>query len=240
MDITSELQKMREKAESYYLAGDFRCSETVLKVIFEHFTTELPEDIVSLASAFPHGVGGSGCICGALAGGTMALGMFFGRSAAKEDDKVKKAMELSNELHNIFKKNHKVTCCRILIKKLHYGSPEHRQQCARFTGRSDRRNSENNYQGKGRKYLKAIIKIYLRRYWGVTPMKKVMLCIMSFVLMMFLGSYSYAQDAVPGKPNEQATQEKKKKNQLQKQYHRILQRISTQPSIPNTFGGDSS
>ena len=39
-------------------------------------------------------------------------------------------------------------------------------------------------------------------------MKKVMLCIMSFVLMMFLGSYSYAQDAVPGKPNEQATQEK--------------------------------
>ena len=31
---------------------------------------------------------------------------------------------------------------------------------------------------------------------------------MSFVLMMFLGSYSYAQDAIPGKPNEQATPEK--------------------------------
>ena len=62
----------------------------------------------------------------------MALGMFFGRSVAKEDDKLKKSMELSNELHNIFKKNHKVTCCRVLIKKLTYDSPEHRQQCARF------------------------------------------------------------------------------------------------------------
>ena len=31
---------------------------------------------------------------------------------------------------------------------------------------------------------------------------------MSFVLMMFVGSFSYAQDAVPGTPNEQATQEK--------------------------------
>jgi C_GCAxxG_C_C family probable redox protein len=132
MDVTSALQKMRDKAGSYYLAGYFGCSETVLKVIMENFKTELPEDIVSLATGFRHGVGGSGCICGALSGGTMALGMFFGRSAPKEDDKVKKAMELSNELINIFKANHKVTCCRVLIKKVTYGSPEHRQQCARF------------------------------------------------------------------------------------------------------------
>ena len=100
----------------------------------ENFKTELPEDIVSLASAFAHGLGGSGCICGALAGGTMALGMFFGRSEAKEDDKVKKAKELSNELHNIFKKNHKVPCCRVLTKKVTHGSPEQKQQCARNTG----------------------------------------------------------------------------------------------------------
>jgi C_GCAxxG_C_C family probable redox protein len=78
MDLTSDLKQFREKAEAYYLAGDFYCSETVLKVISENFETELSEEIVSLASAFPHGVGGSGCICGALVGGTMAIGMFFG------------------------------------------------------------------------------------------------------------------------------------------------------------------
>jgi C_GCAxxG_C_C family probable redox protein len=118
MDVASELQKMREEAESYYSAGDFHCSETVLKVICEHFETELPDAVVSLASAFPRGLGGAGCICGALVGGTMALGMFFGRSAVREEDKAKKAMELSRELHDAFKTKLKSTCCRVLTKKL--------------------------------------------------------------------------------------------------------------------------
>jgi C_GCAxxG_C_C family probable redox protein len=154
MEVTSDLQRMREMAESYYMAGDFYCSETVLKVISENFETELPEDIVSLASAFPHGVGGSGCICGALVGGTMALGMFFGRSAAKEDDKVKKAMELSSELHDLFKKKHKVPCCRILTKGVTRGSPEHKQQCARLAGEVTEETAKIIIREKGETILK--------------------------------------------------------------------------------------
>jgi C_GCAxxG_C_C family probable redox protein len=127
----SDLEKMREKAESYYLSGDFYCSEAVLKVILENFSTGLPDDVVALATGFPHGGGGSGCICGALVGGTMALGMLFGRKAAKDDDRVKKTMALTKELHDIFKKNHKNTCCRVLTKNLAYDSPERKQQCAR-------------------------------------------------------------------------------------------------------------
>ena len=155
MVVMSDLQKMREKSESYYLAGDFRCSEAVLKVIWENFKTELPEDIVSLATGFPHGVGDSGCLCGALSGGTMALGMFFGRSVAKEDDKVKKAMKLTNELHKIFKENHKVTCCRVLTKKLTYGSPEHRQQCAQFVGEVIEETAKIIIREKGASILKS-------------------------------------------------------------------------------------
>jgi len=154
MDVTSELQKMREKAESYYMSRDFGCSETVLKVILENFKTELPEDIVSLASGFPHGVGGAGCMCGALAGGTMALGMIFGRSAAKDIDKVKKTMELSLELHNLFKDKHKVTCCRVLTKKVEHGSPEHIQQCARFAGEVTEETAKIIIREKGADILK--------------------------------------------------------------------------------------
>jgi C_GCAxxG_C_C family probable redox protein len=58
--------------------------------------------------------------------------MFFGRSEAK-DDKVKKVMELSRELHDLFKKNHKVTCCRVLIKKFAPDSPDKKAQCAQFS-----------------------------------------------------------------------------------------------------------
>jgi len=43
MDLTSELERLREGAESYYMGGDFRCAETVMKVILENFETEMPE-----------------------------------------------------------------------------------------------------------------------------------------------------------------------------------------------------
>lgn len=43
---------------------------------------------------------GAGCNCSALAGGIMALDIFLGRHKAG-DKKVKKAMKLSAELHNI-------------------------------------------------------------------------------------------------------------------------------------------
>ena len=36
-----------------------------------------------MASGFPVGIGGSGCTCGAIAGGIMALGMVFGRKRSK-------------------------------------------------------------------------------------------------------------------------------------------------------------
>jgi len=154
MDEMAELKKIREKAESYYLAGDFYCSETVLKVICEHFDTVLPDDIVSLASAFPRGVGGSGCICGALVGGTMALGMFFGRTTAKDEVRVKKAMELSKELHDLFRSKLKAACCRVLTKKVALGSPEHKQQCSRIAGRVAEETAKIILREKGADILK--------------------------------------------------------------------------------------
>ncbi len=154
MDVTADLQRVREKAEAYYMAGDFYCSETVLKVISENFETELPEDIVSLASAFPHGVGGSGCICGAWWAVRWPLVCFSVRSSAKEDDKVKKAMELSNELHNLFKKKHKVPCCRVLTKGFTRGSPEQKQQCARLAGEVTEETAKIIIREKGETILK--------------------------------------------------------------------------------------
>jgi len=53
-----------------------------------------------------------------------------------------------------FKKNHKVTCCRILIKKLTYGSPEHRQQCARLAGEVTEETAKIIIREKGETILK--------------------------------------------------------------------------------------
>ena len=119
-----DFNKIREVAENYYRNGDFYCSEAVVKTIRDEFKIEVSDDAIAMASGFPVGMGGSGCTCGAIAGGIMALGMVFGE----------KSMELSKKLHDDFKKEHKSLCCRFLTKGMQLGSKEHMNQCIAFTG----------------------------------------------------------------------------------------------------------
>lgn len=128
-----DINKIRETAENYYRNGDFFCSEAIVKTIKDEFELPISDEIVAAASGFPIGIGGSGCTCGAVSGGVMALGLVFGRQAPR-DPKVRKTMELTKELHEKFRKNHKSLCCRILTKGLDMGSGEHKEQCISFTG----------------------------------------------------------------------------------------------------------
>jgi C_GCAxxG_C_C family probable redox protein len=52
------------------------------------------------------GGSGSGCICGAVSGGTVALGMVL-------QDK-KQTTHLTRELHSWFKEKYGYTCCKII------------------------------------------------------------------------------------------------------------------------------
>lgn len=128
-----DINKIRETAENYYRNGDFFCSEAIVKTIKDEFELPISDEIVAAASGFPIGIGGSGCTCGAVSGGVMALGLVFGRQAPR-DPKVRKTMELTKELHEKFRNNHKSLCCRILTKGLDMGSGEHKEQCISFTG----------------------------------------------------------------------------------------------------------
>ncbi|AGG05962.1 C-GCAxxG-C-C family protein [Dehalococcoides mccartyi] len=128
-----DLTTVRETAENYYRQGDFYCSEAIVKTIRDEFNLALPDDVIAMASGFPIGMGNSGCSCGAIVGGIMAIGMVFGRTRGK-DKKVEKTMALAHELHDFFKKKHRVLCCRILTKGMVLGSPLHMKQCIAFTG----------------------------------------------------------------------------------------------------------
>ena len=127
------MEKIRLTAEEYYRSGDFYCSEAIVKTIKDAFGLPVSDDVIAMASGFPVGIGGAGCTCGAITGGIMSLGLVFGRTAPK-DPKVDKAMKLSRELHDIFKKNHKSLCCRTLNKYMIMGSSGQMKQCIAFTG----------------------------------------------------------------------------------------------------------
>ncbi len=127
------ISKVRKDAEELY--GSYYCSEAVVSSIRTNFELDVPEDVIAMASGFPVGIGGSMCVCGAVTGGLLVLGLFFGRTVPG-DPKIGKVMELSKELHDWFKvANGKNTlCCRILTKGFEMGQSDHIAQCTLFTG----------------------------------------------------------------------------------------------------------
>ncbi len=124
--------QIQAQAEKYYREGDFYCSEAVLKALKDAFHAPYDDSIIKLASGFPVGMG-AGCTCGAVNGAVMALGMFFGRSSAKGEE-VKKAMQLTKELQDVFTAKRRVCCCKILTKGMELGSGTHMEHCIAITG----------------------------------------------------------------------------------------------------------
>jgi C_GCAxxG_C_C family probable redox protein len=110
-DSKSEViaEKVAVEAEGLYRSGKMHCAEAVLAAVKNNFAAAVPDDVIRLAAGFGGG-SGSGCICGAVAGGTMALGLVL------QNDK-KRAAALTRELHKWFKDQYGVTCCKIITQK---------------------------------------------------------------------------------------------------------------------------
>jgi len=131
------LKKVKEEAEALFREGRLYCSEAVVKTIRDNLAPDMPESLIAAASGFPGGVGGSGCICGAVSGGVIVLGYLFGRTgpSTAADPKIQNAMKLAGELQESFRKAHKgVLCCHIHTKGLDMAKGENVPQCTAFTG----------------------------------------------------------------------------------------------------------
>ena len=120
-------EKVAIEAEGLYLSGKMHCAEAVLAVIIDNFMPEAGEEIVRLAAGFGGG-SGTGCICGAVAGGTMALGL------VSKDNK-KMSTQLTKELHHWFKREYGATCCKVILQT-------HKKICPMLTGSVARKVAE--------------------------------------------------------------------------------------------------
>ena len=91
------LRKVQKDAEDSYKGGYF-CCEAVMNAIRNNFEIDVPKEVIGMASAMSVGAGRSGCMCGALNGGILALGMIFGRTEplGPKDPDVNKCMSYSN------------------------------------------------------------------------------------------------------------------------------------------------
>ena len=136
MNLKKEVSvaKIAKDAEDLFRGGFF-CSEAVVSSIRSNFEMDVPKEVIAMASGFPIGIGRSKCLCGAVSGGVMAIGLVFGRTVQK-DPQVEQTLLLSKELHDWFKEANgkNALCCRILTKEFDMGAGEHKEQCIHFTG----------------------------------------------------------------------------------------------------------
>ena len=95
---------IQREAEKNFKKG-YYCCEALMATIRNEFKLDVPEEVIAMSSGMAVGAGKSGCICGALNGGILALGMFFGRTEqdGPTNPKSVKCMELVHELHDWFK-----------------------------------------------------------------------------------------------------------------------------------------
>lgn len=130
------LNSIRETAEEYFRKGEFFCSESVVKTINDALGNPYSEDVVKLASGFPVGLGKAQCLCGAVSGGEMALGMVYGRVHGEAMNP--KMFEKSKGLHDFVKEEYKSLCCRVITREWagdNFASPERQHHCIKITGR---------------------------------------------------------------------------------------------------------
>ncbi len=117
---TPRAEKAAAEAEKLYRSGTMNCAEAVVMAIRNSFRPDIPAAVLRMAGGFGGG-SGSGCICGAVAGGTMAFGLVV------EDDP-QKVKRLTRELHRWFKDQYGATCCRIILQT-------HKKVCPELTGK---------------------------------------------------------------------------------------------------------
>nr|WP_317283925.1 C-GCAxxG-C-C family (seleno)protein [uncultured Sellimonas sp.] len=127
MTTNIDMEQLQKDAIDIFHNG-FACSESVIYAIRKNFELEMSDDAIAMSSGFPWGLGGGGCICGALAGGAMCIGYFFGRRTPG-DPKIQNCFRLTNELHDYFCKEFGSACCRIQIKGYEKDAPERKAKC---------------------------------------------------------------------------------------------------------------
>ncbi|MBI4772655.1 MAG: C_GCAxxG_C_C family protein [Deltaproteobacteria bacterium] len=131
--VETVVLQIRERAESLYRTRQLLCTEAVLVAMNRSLGGGLTEaQAVGLASGLTVGLGESGCLCGALSGAVLALGLLLG--GAKPYKQRKEVRTAAKELHDAFTSKFKSSCCRILTRKVKGNDKAHFDQCAQLTG----------------------------------------------------------------------------------------------------------
>ena len=123
-------EDVRERAFCYH-NSDFNCAEAVFRSIVEIVNDSEAKEMTKIASPFVQGVGGTREeLCGALAGGIMAIGYLMGRTEPGVD--IGQAKDVASMLRSGFIEKYGTTKCQSVLDML--GPQENSMKCKELTG----------------------------------------------------------------------------------------------------------
>jgi C_GCAxxG_C_C family probable redox protein len=122
-------QAVAAKAQALFDSKEMLCADAVVSAVNEGLGGGLDPDLArSLAAAFGSGLGGAGCLCGAMNGAALSLALVLSKSLPPAE--VRKA---AKKLHDRFKELHGSTCCRVLTKAVKADPAKHLAHCSGLT-----------------------------------------------------------------------------------------------------------
>ena len=106
------LEKVTEQSLKEFLErpNNAHCSELLFKNILKAWDADFEPSLARIATPFGGGIAALQDVCGALVGGTMALGYLFGRKEFTEDDKL--SWQIAEKYYKRFKEEFGGTTCR--------------------------------------------------------------------------------------------------------------------------------
>ncbi|CQR74312.1 Putative redox-active protein (C_GCAxxG_C_C) [Sporomusa ovata DSM 2662] len=130
MSEQNQVQLTARDLTGQHFKEGFNCAESVVRAFRDFYKLDISDEALKMASGFGGGLGHAGCMCGALSGATMVLGMLQGRS--NKEQSRGPIYGSAQEFHDIFSGQFGATCCRVLNPH-EFGSKEQRHTCFKLT-----------------------------------------------------------------------------------------------------------
>jgi C_GCAxxG_C_C family probable redox protein len=124
-EVVSNMKTKSEAAVEKFLAG-YNCAQSVLYTYGPELGLD-GETALKVATGLGAGMGRRGEVCGAVAGGILALGLKYGRGSQQGRSATEQAFQKTQELMTQFEERHGSCLCRVLLGGCDLRTPQGQQ-----------------------------------------------------------------------------------------------------------------
>ena len=112
---------VRDRVHTYYWRDDLNCAVTTLKILSEHFSVDIHQQVIQSAAGL-HGAGFYGAQCGLVEGGLMFIAIMGYRVSLLEDDIASACYDFASRFEERFKS---LLCRELRPEGFHPDNPPH-------------------------------------------------------------------------------------------------------------------